>query len=182
MALLKEKEADLKKLTLEEFDRLTGTEQERCELVDGMIMMSPKANLAHQLIITNMIVELGPYFKDKACKVFSEAEIKLKNDLFIPDISILCDPDKFSQQRYEGPPVVVVEVLSPATRSYDLFTKLNKYQMAGVDEYWIIDPKSQTVTVHHFKNSNVDIFIRGEVLTSPRFEGLSVLLNDIFAI
>lgn len=180
MALLKEKETELKKMTLKEFDLLPKDEQERYELVDGMVMMSPKANLTHQMIITNLIVELGPYFKDKTCKVFSEAEIKLKKDIFIPDISILCDPEKFTEQRYEGPPTVVIEVLSPATRSYDLFTKLNKYQIAGVPEYWIVDPKSQTITVHHFEISEADIFIRGETLTTPLFEGLNISLDDVF--
>lgn len=181
MGLLQKKDTKFENMTLTEFDKLPRDEQERYEFVGGMVMMPPKATLIHQLLITNLIIGLGPYFKGKTCKVFSEAEIKLKNDIFIPDISILCDPDKFSEQRYEGPPAVAIEVLSPATRSYDLFTKLNKYQMTGVKEYWIVDPKSQTITVHRFEISEADIYIRGEALTTPLFEGLELAMDDIFA-
>lgn len=180
MGLSQEKDTKFERLTLSDFDKLPRDKQERYEWVDGMVMMSPKATLRHQLLITNLIIELGPYFKGKTCKVFSEAEIKLKNDVFIPDISILCNPDQFSGTRYEGPPAVVIEVLSPGTRYYDLFTKLNKYQMGGVQEYWIVDPKSESITVHHFEASETDIFIKGENLTTPLFEGLSVSMDNLF--
>lgn len=180
MGLLQENDTKFENMTLTEFDKLPRDQQERYEFVDGMVMMSPKATLIHQMLITNLIIGLGPYFKGKTCKVFSEAEIKLKNDIFIPDISILCDPDQFSGARYEDTPTIIIEVLSPATRSYDLFTKLNKYQMAGVKEYWIVDPKSQNITIHHFELSEADIYIRGEVLTTPLFKGLELVLDDVF--
>lgn len=183
MALLKEKERGsmFQSMTLEEFNKLPEDQRHLYELVDGMVMMTPRPSVIHQSITGALFAQLYPYFSGKTCRVLSEVEIKLKKDIFIPDISILCDPEKFTEQRYEGPPTVVIEVLSPATRSYDLFTKLNKYQMAGVPEYWIVDPKSQTITVHHFEISEADIFIRGEALTTPLFEGLHISLDDIFA-
>ena len=45
----------------------------------------------------------------------------------------------------------MAEILSPATRMKDMVLKLYKYQNAGVKEYWIIDPKNRTVTVHDFR-------------------------------
>lgn len=176
----KEKESTFQRITLDEFDQLPEDQRHLYELVDGMVMMTPRPSVIHQSIAGALFAHLYPYFTDKTCRVLSEIEIKLKNDIFIPDISILCDPDKFSEQRYEGPPTVAIEVLSPATRSYDLFTKLNKYQMAGVKEYWIVDPKSQNITIHHFELSEADIYIRGEVLTTPLFKGLELALDDVF--
>ena len=45
-----------------------------------------------------------------------------------------------------------MEILSPSTRLKDMVLKLYQYQKAGVREYWIVDPKFRTVTVHYFEN------------------------------
>ena len=53
--------------------------------------------------------------------------------------------------RYEGAPDLVIEILSPSSRSKDQLLKLYKYSNAGVREYWIVDPKYKIVTVHRFE-------------------------------
>ena len=45
---------------------------------------------------------------------------------------------------------MVVEVLSPSTRKKDMTIKLDKYANAGVREYWVIDPKKESVVVYEF--------------------------------
>ena len=98
----------------------------------------------------------------------------------MPDISVLCDPEKFSEQRYEGAPAIAVEILSPGSMRTDLFTKLNKYQLAGVQEYWIVSPKSKTIIVHTFSKGEVNEYTLEETLASGIFEDLKIPLSDIF--
>lgn len=64
-----------------------------------------------------------------------------------PDISVVCDHDKLDKHGCKGAPDLVVEVLSPSTRRHDRLIKLDLYQRAGVKEYWIVDPDSQSVQV-----------------------------------
>lgn len=53
-----------------------------------------------------------------------------------PDIIIICDKDNLDDKgRYKGTPTLVVEVLSPSTRSKDMLTKLALYKQCGVSEY-----------------------------------------------
>jgi hypothetical protein len=47
----------------------------------------------------------------------------------------------------QGPPDLLVEVLSPSNRGHDLLTKRALYARAGVQEYWIVDPASRTVEI-----------------------------------
>ena len=47
----------------------------------------------------------------------------------------------------EGPPDLVVEVLSPGTREIDLARKMALYAKYGVPEYWIIDPETETTRI-----------------------------------
>ena len=47
----------------------------------------------------------------------------------------------------DGPPDLVVEILSPSTRGKDLVKKRGQYQNAQIPEYWIVDPENRTVDV-----------------------------------
>ena len=61
--------------------------------------------------------------------------------------------------RLYGAPDFIIEILSPSTRYHDQFRKLNKYRLAGVREYWIIDPDRKTVMVWHFeKDDNIALY------------------------
>jgi len=42
--------------------------------------------------------------------------------------------------------ILAVEILSPSTRRKDLFLKRSKYQDAGVQNYWIIEPAAPSIT------------------------------------
>jgi Uma2 family endonuclease len=59
-----------------------------------------------------------------------------------PDIFLACDRSKLRENRYNGAPRFIVEILS-SNRSHDMVTKLNLYQKAGVLEYWIVDPGAE---------------------------------------
>ena len=49
-----------------------------------------------------------------------------------------------TQFHTEGPPDLIIEVVSPESQSRDRREKFLEYQSAGVPEYWIIDPDSRT--------------------------------------
>jgi len=58
----------------------------------------------------------------------------------------------------EGPPDLVVEILSPTTRSVDLTRKAALYAREGVPEYWIADPDAATLTVYALRNGTYEPF------------------------
>jgi Uma2 family endonuclease len=93
------------------------------------------------------------------CEVFlSPCDVRLDKDNYTmvqPDLLAVCgENDEEIEIRYEGAPDLVVEILSPSSRSKDQVLKLYKYHNAGVREYWIIDPKYKTVTVHRFEDED----------------------------
>jgi Uma2 family endonuclease len=51
---------------------------------------------------------------------------------------------------FRGVPALVVEVLSPGTSHVDRGVKLNAYEKAAVEEYWLVDPRSRSITVYSF--------------------------------
>ena len=64
MPLLKENE-HFQKVTLEEFDALPMDEQHLYELIDDMVLMTPRPNTLHQDILSEMITHLRNHFKGK---------------------------------------------------------------------------------------------------------------------
>jgi Uma2 family endonuclease len=52
-----------------------------------------------------------------------------------------------TERGIEGPPDLVVEVLSPSTAARDRGIKLERYRHFGVPEYWLVDPEENTIDV-----------------------------------
>ncbi len=130
-------------------------EDRRVELIDGVFYDMAAPSAFHQLILAHLSYQFRECVQehDKACEVLmAPFDVRLDKDNYTmiqPDLLVIChELDYLHLKHLEGAPDLVVEILSPSTRSKDLFLKLYKYKNAGVREYWIVDPENQTVTVH----------------------------------
>ncbi|GJM82530.1 hypothetical protein HMSSN139_50260 [Paenibacillus sp. HMSSN-139] len=100
---------------------------------------------------------------------------------------VICDKDRIDANgKYMGTPQLVVEVLSPSTRSKDLIKKLDLYSVCGVKEYWVVDPMKALVFVYALEDGNIadmSVFSNngdGHV-TSQLYPRLQVSLPDLYA-
>lgn len=127
----------------------------RVELIDGVIYDMTSPTKKHQTIA----LELGYQFKrcidehDMPCMVYAApVDVRLDMDdktMVQPDVVVICHEDD-NDAMIEGAPEFVAEILSPSTRRKDCIVKLNKYLEAGVNEYWIVDPDEEKITVYDF--------------------------------
>ena len=113
--------------------------------------------------------------------------IETRPDVMQPDLLIACDMEHTVNEnnRYMGTPSLVVEILSRSTRSRDMVDKLNTYMLSGVKEFWLIDPKQQTILVYGFKDYQIDSFIsfnKDDIVTSYFFDGLEASPELVFEI
>ncbi len=127
---------------------------ERAELIDGeMFMMAPPMTV-HQRILVKLILQIGSYIeKNKGdCELLpAPFGVYIKKDdrnYVEPDISVICHGDRLDEKGCHGAPDLVIEIVSPSSRKMDYVRKPVLYQEAGVREYWIIDPKKESVTVY----------------------------------
>lgn len=137
-------------------DILALPEGVRAELMDGQIYYMASPTLTHQRILGNLYVDIVTYIrKNKGtceafpapCAVFLYAD---HSTYLEPDLIVVCDRDKLKPDGCYGAPDWVVEILSPSSRYLDCSKKLFKYQTAGVNEYWIVDPMNEMVRVYRF--------------------------------
>ena len=146
-------------------DYLALPDEQRIELIDGVIYDMGSPSLPHQMIGGEMHRQISNYIHEKkgACISFiAPTDVQLDCDnrsMVQPDVLIVCDRSKINRQRVFGAPDFVLEVLSPSTKNKDIFVKGHKYLNAGVKEYWLVDPMKQTVTAFDFRNPE-DVEIR----------------------
>lgn len=168
------------KFSLDEFNQLQFKDENTYELIDGIVLMSPRPNIKHQEIMSNLHFELRAVLKGKPCKVFTEIELEFENNVLIPDISVICGIVNTDIQRYKNAPDIVIEILSPGSRYTDTFTKLYKYELFGVKEYWIVNSETESITIYNFENKlNMD-YSKSNKLIPVLFSDLKINLSDIF--
>ncbi len=134
---------------------LNWPENERWEIIDGVPYMQAAPSRIHQEISIELATQLHTHLRGKTCRAFTAPFcVRLdagKDDDVInvvePDISIVCDSSKLDEKGCKGTPDMIVEILSPSTNRTDRFVKFNKYEKAGLKEYWIIDPEAKLVSV-----------------------------------
>lgn len=181
-----------KKVSYDEFMEIYEKSDLRMEYINGEIILLSSPSTFHQDISGNLHVHFKNYLKGKPCKVFYapfDVHFFKKDfkdpDVMQPDLLIACDLEDTVTEtgRYMGTPTLVVEILSPGTRSRDMVDKLNTYMLSGVREFWVVDPERKTVLVYGFKDCRIDSFTTykgDETVRSYWFEGLEARLEEVF--
>jgi Uma2 family endonuclease len=169
-------------------DYLQLPDDKRYELVEGELFWVPSPNLGHQRILGKLWTaisihvegnRLGEVFFAPCDVVFSEISVAQPDLLFVSKgrLGILTDAN------IQGPPDLVVEILSPSTSQRDLGIKRNLYAKYGVREYWVVDPNSKTIEVLSLTEAGYRteaIVPRTGRLSTGLFPDLDLNLTEIF--
>lgn len=146
---------DKKFLTEEEYLEFENTSEVKHEFYNGEIFAMSGASVPHNIIHSNVFIEIGSRLKGKKCKPFgSDLRIYIeKNSLYTyPDISIICGEILKANKPFDSVvnPSVIIEVLSDSTKNYDRGDKFRLYRDIEVlEEYILID--STSLLVEKFK-------------------------------
>lgn len=127
---------------------------DRYEIINGEVYMRSIPVLNHQRIVSNILRIFNNYLDDKDDEVFYNIDTFFdKDNQYMPDIVVVCNPNIIKEDGIHGVPNLVVEVISKTTASRDRNEKFVKYEQYGVKEYWIVDPFMKCVEVYHLKDS-----------------------------
>ncbi|MCL2158109.1 MAG: Uma2 family endonuclease [Oscillospiraceae bacterium] len=152
-----------KKYNAKQFFEFTADLEGRYELINGQIKLMASPNVSHQTIAGELHGELRSYLKGKPCRAFvapldvvlfekDEKNDKNKEDdsqnVFQPDVFVVCDPGKISKNKINGAPDLVIEIVSPSNFADDYIDKLVVYMKHGVREYWIVNPEKKTILAY----------------------------------
>ena len=102
-----------------------------------------------------------------------------------PDILVVCDPSKIREKGCFGAPDWIIEILSPHTTKKDIQDKFDLYEESGVQEYWIIEPKNNTVEVFVLENDKykrLKAYVQDDVIACHTINDLEIDLKEVFEI
>lgn len=115
------------------------------EYHDGEVFAMAGASDAHVTVAGNVYMALRNHLRGSPCSVFiSDMKLRVEEDnaFFYPDIFVTCAESDRGQSHSKSAPVLVVEVLSPATSAYDRGAKFAAYRkLPTLREYALIDPE-----------------------------------------
>ncbi|PKM83712.1 MAG: prevent-host-death protein [Firmicutes bacterium HGW-Firmicutes-13] len=186
----------LRRISYDEYMTLVNSSDQRYELIDGEIYLIASPGFNHQIVVNEIAIHFYNYFKGKPCRSLTApldvrlfgyaAQFEENPNIVQPDVFVICDEDKVNEDnKYEGIPTLIVEVMSPSTKSKDMVTKLNLYMKSGVLEYWIVNLESKSVVQYSFSQErdieSLNIFKEGDTVKSTVFEGLEMPVKDIFS-
>jgi len=124
--------------TVAELDRMPD-DGRRYELLDGVLIVSPRPTTVHQFVATRLAGVLDEACPEDLC-VVAEPAVQLGPQAeFDPDL-VVVRIDQIGGAKFTEPPLLVVEVRSPSTALVDLNRKKAAYERFGVPSYWIVNP------------------------------------------
>jgi Uma2 family endonuclease len=138
-------------LTADELDHFPDDGKRR-EVIGGELHVSPAPARIHQALVKRVLGLLVRAIDESgAGEAFPGAvDVRFSPDEQVqPDLIALRSErlDLYQGHIMHGAPDIVVEILSPSTARYDQVEKKRLYENGGVPEYWIVDPKLQTLTI-----------------------------------
>ena len=164
----------------------------RHEIIDGEHYVTPSPNVRHQVLVRRLLYDLERYLRSRpqAGEVFSAPLDVLLSpyDIVEPDLFVVTGDQTgiLTERNVQGPPALVIEVLSKSTRKRDAQTKRRLFERTGVREYWLVDPELDAVQV--FRPSPEGKLARvveltaedGDVLTTPLLPACQIDLRELF--
>ena len=134
----------------------------RYEVIDGELFVSAAPMKKHQKLLYRLTRVVGDHVDlNRLGEVyFAPVDVRFfRTDIVQPDLLFLRtdlldidDPGGI----VEGPPDLVVEILSRSTRSVDLVPKANLYAHGGVPEYWVADPDEPSLIVYALREGRYE--------------------------
>ena len=160
----------------------------RYEVVNGVLFMPPAPNIGHQETVGEIFAYLRDHLKQsKLGKVYiAPVDVELHPKTVVqPDVLVILTAhlERISASRVIGAPDLVVEVASPGTTGFDRRQKQDAYALAGVPEYWIVDPASHTVELLILENGayhSLGIFQGQHTLPSTVVPDFPVSVEQFF--
>jgi Uma2 family endonuclease len=174
-------------MTYEDYCRLPD-DGIRYEVIEGLLFGEPSPWRAHQRAAANLLMILRAHVRDRGLgEVFiAPFDVILdRRTVVVPDLVFVSGAraEIVTERAVEGPPDLVVEILSPGSRRRDRVAKLNAYARRGVQHYWLVDPEARTLEAFELEDGGyrLAVAVSGEASFSPAlFPGLDIPLAELW--
>lgn len=141
-------------LTPEEYLAWERKSELKNEYLRGHIVAMSGASFVHNIIITNTTTVLNNQLVESDCIVVaSDMRVRTNPEIsyFYPGVLVVCGEPRFEDNAFDTllNPIVLVEMLSPSTETYDRGEKFKHYQqLTSLREYILVSQDEVRVELY----------------------------------
>jgi Uma2 family endonuclease len=179
-----------RKLTYDDFLHFPEDDGLRHELIGGEHFMAPAPSRKHQFASISLSSAFFTFLRRNPLGHVYHAPFDVvlsDEDVVEPDLVFISNQRAgiLNEKNARGTPDLVIEILSERTRKIDETLKLELYERAGVDEYWILDPGPETARLYR-RDSDRLVLTQSlsasaeDLLETPLLPGLAIPLAEVF--
>ena len=169
-------------------DYLLLSDDKRYEILEGDLYVVPAPSTSHQRISRNLEMALINYVRQNDLGEVFDAPydvILSEENVVQPDLLFVCKQRSgiVGTENIQGPPDLVIEILSPGTKSKDLDIKRKLYAKYGIREYWTVDPAAKTLEISLWSEAgyqSAGVYPHTALVSSPLLPDLELPLAEIF--
>jgi Uma2 family endonuclease len=151
------------RISIEEYLEGEKSAQVKHEYDEGTVYAMVGASRAHNTLALTLASRLRSELRGRACEVFmSDVKVRIGDIFYYPDVLVTCSKTD-SDPYYCTEPILIIEVLSPATESIDRLGKRLAYQsLSSLNEYVLVSQDSTQVQAYRRAAANWDLETYGE--------------------
>ena len=161
----------------------------RHEIIEGEHYVTASPATRHQRILLTLSYLIQSYLETHPIGeiFFAPFDVLLSEiNILVPDLIYISRERAhyITSKNLQGAPDLVVEILSPSTRSRDKRLKRDVYERTGVEEYWLVDPEREVVEIYRRGAGGFQPsvrYARPDIVTTPLMPGLDIPLDKILA-
>jgi Uma2 family endonuclease len=164
-------------------------DRNRYEILDGELSVAPAPTTRHQMVLGNLHRMLANHIvANQLGDIYAAPTdvILAPTTVVQPDLIFVGNERRhiITERAIEGPPTLLIEILSPTTQRTDRLTKAQLYAKYQVPHYWVVDPDQRTLEAYELARDHYDLAASArdaEVFAPALFPGLSIQLPDLWA-
>jgi Uma2 family endonuclease len=161
----------------------------RHEIIDGEPYVTASPVTRHQRISARLLVAFQSYLDAHPLGELFHAPFDVVmsfHDVVVPDLIYVSHSRAHlvTAKNLQGAPDLVIEILSPSTRPRDEHLKRDLYERAGVEEYWLVDPDRNTLTIYRREGSRFlppETFESDAIISTSLLPGIELPLKRVLS-
>ncbi len=158
------------------------------ELVNGHVEVLPVPSLLHQFIARLVFLQMHGFVEQARLGIVMSAPTRVRiseRHFREPDVLFVSQANsRRRQEQFWETADLVVEIISPDDPDRDFVDKRRDYAAASIAEYWIIDPRKDSIQVLHLRDGEyreVIKYVRTEHAVSRVLKGFRIDVEELFA-
>ena len=178
-----------KKYTYQDYLKLPEEPGYRFEVLEGVLVKDPSPSVMHQRVSRRLIRVLEDYFSEidpEGEVFFAPLDVTFQEITVVqPDLLYISGEQKklVEEARIDGPPTLVVEIISPSTSRKDRIQKRNIYLKYEVQHYWLVHPEERTLECFALRDGAYSLVASGmdeDVVEHPDLPDFTLDLSSLW--